>query len=584
MTYVEKIDSPKDIKELSISELHTLKKELRDGILNRNSLIGGHVGPNLCIVETAIALHRVFNSPTDKIVWDVSHQSYAHKMLTGRHHGFLSEQGMKEISGYTDPDESPHDHFKIGHTSTSVSLATGLAKGRDLKGENYNVIAVLGDGSLSGGEALEGLSNAAVLGSNIIIILNDNEMSIAENHGGLYLNLRELRETNGKAQNNLFKALGFDYYYVEDGNNLEMMINILSKVKDTQKPTLLHIRTVKGKGYQLAETDKEKWHWSVPFNIKDGTSKFSFTGENYNDITYDFLYKKIQKDPTVVIVNAGTPGVFGLNAERRKILGKNYVDVGIAEEHGIAFTSALAKSGCKPVFMVMSSFIQRTYDQLSQDLALNKNPAVILVAWGGISGADATHLCTFDIPLVANIPNLVYLAPQTAEEYLDMLNWALEQQEYPVVIRMPKEVIHTTREFTPQNYGLINTFDVQQKGEKVALIVAGSFYTLGQKVYEQLLKKGITPTLINPRYLTGLDKEVLDKLKKNHKLVVTLEDGELDGGFGQKIASYYGPTSMKVLNFGAKKEFTDRVPLDELYQRYHLTPDQIVEDILKIVK
>lgn len=579
MTYIEKISSPNDIKDLPFNELTTLAQEIRDAILNRDSLIGGHVGPNLGIVEVAIALHKVFNSPTDKIVWDVSHQCYPHKILTGRQAGFLTEQGMKDISGYTNQDESEHDHFKIGHTSTAVSLATGLAKARDLKGENHNVIAILGDGSLSGGEALEGLSNAAVLNSNIIIILNDNEMSIAENHGGLYTNLRALRNTNGNAPDNLFKALGFEYHYAPDGNNLEEMLHLFEKVKGTNRPTLLHIHTKKGKGYSFAEENKERWHWSVPFNIKDGESKFNFEGENYNDITYNFLSKKIKEDNSVVIVNAGTPGVFGLTPDRRQELGKNYVDVGIAEEHAVAFSSALAKGGCKPVFMVMSSFIQRTYDQLSQDLALNQNPAVILVAWGGISGADMTHLCTFDIPLISNIPNIVYLAPQTKEEYLSMLDWALEQKEHPVVIRMPKEVISTPYE--PFNYARLNTYQVQEMGDTVAIIAAGSFYQLGKEVSSLLKEKGITPTLINPRYLTGVDEALLTQLKEKHQLVITLEDGELDGGFGEKIARFYGSSNIKTLCFGAQKEFTDRVPLDELYKRYHLTPTQIVDDILK---
>ena len=580
MTYIEKLSSPTDIKHLSTKELETLAQEIREAILNRNSQLGGHVGPNLGIVEVSLALHKTFNSPVDKIVWDVSHQCYAHKILTGRKEGFLSPEGMKKISGYTNPDESDHDHFKIGHTSTAVSLATGLAKARDLKGEKHNIIAVLGDGSLSGGEALEGLSNASVLNSNIIIILNDNEMSIAENHGGLYTNLRALRESHGLAKDNIFKALGFEYHYVGNGNTLSDLIAIFQQVKDTTKPTLLHIRTTKGKGYSFAENNKERWHWHVPFNVDDGSAKFAFEGENYNDITYHFLHQKIKEDPSIVIINAGTPGVFGLTQERRTELGKNYVDVGIAEEHGVAFTSGLAKGGCKPVFMVMSSFVQRTYDQLSQDLALNNNPAVILVAWGGISGADMTHLCTFDIPLISNIPNLVYLAPQTKEEYLDMLNWGLEQQNHPVVIRMPKDVLSTKESFTPFDYNQLNTYQVQEKGSKVALILAGSFYSLGKEVSRLLKEKNINPTLINPRYLTGIDKTLLEELKQDHTLVVTLEDGELDGGFGEKIARFYGPSTIKTLCFGAKKEFSDRIPLETLFERYHLKPEQIVQDIL----
>lgn len=582
MTYIEKLNNPTDLKKLSVDEMEILATEIRDAILNRNSIMGGHVGPNLGIVETAIALHYVFESPKDKIVWDVSHQCYPHKILTGRKDGFLTKEGMSQISGYTNQDESEHDLFKIGHTSTSVSLACGLAKARDLKNEKHNVIAILGDGALSGGEALEGLSNAAVLNSNIIVILNDNEMSIAENHGGLYTNLRLLRETNGQADCNLFKALGFEYYYISDGNSLKDMIDILNQVKNTNKPTLIHIHTLKGKGYKIAEENKETWHWSMPFNLTDGTSKFSFEGENYNDITYNYLQQQIEKDKSVVIVNAGTPGVFGLNETRRKELGDNYVDVGIAEEHAVAFSSALAKGGCKPVFMVMSSFVQRTYDQLSQDLALNNNPAVILVAWGGISGADMTHLCTFDIPLISNIPNIVYLAPTSVEEYLSMLDWGLKQNKHPVVIRIPRIIIHST-ETIDTDYSILNVYKTVLSGEKVAIIGAGNFLELGKQVVENLKEKNITPTLINPRYLTGIDEKCLNALKEKHQLVITLEDGELDGGFGEKISRFYGNDNMKVLNYGSLKEFTDRTDVQILYQKYRLTPAQITEDILTVL-
>ena len=580
---LQNINKPADVKELSTEQLNILASEIREAILNRDSIIGGHVGPNLGIVETAIALHHVFNSPTDKIVWDVSHQCYPHKLLTGRKEGFITDEGMKKISGYTNQDESEHDFFKVGHTSTSVSLACGLAKARDLKGEKHNVIAVIGDGSLSGGEALEGFNNAAVLDSNIIIIVNDNEMSIAENQGGLYTNLRLLRETNGSAELNMFKALGFEYHYVADGNSIEDMIQVLSSVKDTNKPTVLHIHTLKGKGYKLAEDDKETWHWNVPFNIEDGSPKWNMSGENINDLTYNYILEKIKTDDTIVAVNAGTPGVFGLNAQRRKTLGKHFVDVGIAEEHAVAFASGLAKGGAKPIYLVMSSFIQRTYDQLSQDLALNNNPAVILVAWGGISGADMTHLCTFDISMTNNIPNLVYLAPTTVEEYMAMLDWAVEQNKYPVIIRQPKEVMHTSLP-VDTDYSKLNTYKIEEQGSNVAIIAEGSFFKLGKNVAEELSKHNIKPTLINPRYLTGIDKECLETLKANHQLVITLEDGELDGGFGEKVTRFYGSSEMKVLNYGSFKEFTDRVNLDELYTRYRLKPELITKDIISILK
>lgn len=580
MSYLDNINSPADVKKLSLKELEALAEEIRSAVLNRDSKIGGYVGPNLGIVETTIALHYVFNSPEDKIVYDVSHQSYPHKILTGRKNGFLTDEGMREISGYTNPAESEHDHFIVGHTSTSVSLACGLAKARDLKGEKHNVIAVIGDGSLSGGEALEGFDNAAILNSNIIIIVNDNEMSIAENHGGLYGNLRLLRQTGGKAECNMFKALGFDYRYLEEGNDIAKLTSLMKEVKDTDKPTVLHIHTEKGKGYKPAEEHKETWHWSVPFDIASGNPTVDLSGENYNSITVNYLQEKIAKDKKVVLINAGTPGAIGMTPDMRQKFGRNFVDVGIAEEHGVAMASALAKGGCKPVFWVLSSFVQRTYDQLSQDLALNKNPAVILIGWNGISGGDATHLGTFDIPLISNIPNLVYLAPTTKEEYLSMLDWGIEQTSHPVVIRIPSTVVHAEKE-TEKTFERLNTYKVEQQGSNVALIAAGSFFELGRRAAAKLAEQGITATLVNPRYLTGLDENLLNSLKADHKIVATLEDGELDGGFGEKIARFYGDSNMKVLNFGAKKEFTDRVPVEELYKRYHLTPELIAADILK---
>lgn len=582
MSYLDNINSPADLKKLDINGLKNVAEEIRQAILNRDSKVGGHVGPNLGIVETTIAMHYVFNSPADKFVFDVSHQCYPHKILTGRKDGFLTDEGMQKISGYTNPAESEHDNFVVGHTSTSVSLASGLAKARDLKGEKYNVVAVIGDGSLSGGEALEGLDNAAVLNSNIIVVVNDNEMSIAENHGGLYDNLRLLRKTNGEAQCNLFKALGFDYHYLENGNDIEELLSLFRQVKDTNRPTLLHIHTEKGKGYAPAEQNKEAWHWSVPFDIKTGKPTLDFGGENYNSLTVNYLQDKIANDKKVVLVNAGTPGAIGMSPEMRAKFGANFVDVGIAEEHAVAMSSGLAKGGCKPIFWVLSSFVQRTYDQLSQDLALNNNPAVILVGWNGINSADATHLGCFDIPLISNIPNIVYLAPTTKEEYFSMLDWGIEQNKHPVVIRIPAVLI--SREDTITNdYSDLNKFVMLQQGSKVAIIAAGSMRELGEKTIALLAQKGINATLINPRYLSGLDAQMLNRLKDNHDVVVTLEDGELDGGFGEKIASFYGDSNMKVISYGAKKEFNDREPMDKLIKRYRLREDLIVEDTLKLL-
>ena len=582
MQILDRINSPSDVKNLSEQEMNALAQDIRDGIVKRVNTIGGHLGPDLGIAEATIALHYVFDSPKDKIVFDVSHQVYPHKMLTGRKHGFLNPESYSQISGYSNPAESEHDHFVIGHTSTSVSLATGMAKARDVKGENYNVIALIGDGSLSGGEAYEGFNNAAELGTNIIIIVNDNEMSIAPNHGGLYKNLEELRRTNGTAQNNVFKAIGFEYFYVEEGNNIKSLIETFEKVKNTNHPVVVHIHTLKGKGYKPAEDDKESYHWQLPgfLEQKDGCAE----GESYNSITKDFLLnKKEQKEP-VVAITAATPGVFGFTPDFRDKMGANYTDVGIAEEHAIAYASGLAKNGAKPVLALMSSFVQRTYDQMSQDLALNNSPATVLIYWGGISGADMTHLCTFDIPLISNIPNIVYLAPTNKEEYLAMLEWAYNQTEHPVFIRVPATPLVSTGIKDTTDYSILNKFKVINKGEKVAIIAAGNFFTLGQQVKEEIKNKfNINATLINPCYLTGVDEELLEGLKKSHNLVITLEDGEIDGGFGEKITRFYGDSDMKVLNYGARKEFTDRVSLDELYNRYHLKKELIAEDIQKIL-
>ena len=584
MTVLEKINSPQDVKKLSIEEMNTLADDIRSAIINRVNTIGGHLGPDLGIAEAAIAMHYVFNSPEDKFVFDVSHQVYPHKMLTGRKHGFVDPSRFLEISGYSNPQESEHDHFVIGHTSTSVSLATGLAKARDLKNEKYNVIALIGDGSLSGGEAYEGFNNAAELDSNMIIIINDNEMSIAPNEGGLYKNLAELRNTNGQAVNNVFKAIGFDYYYVEEGNNVEALISAFEKVKDTNRPTVVHIHTLKGKGYEPAVLDKETYHWHIPGFLDKKAGDIAFETESYNSITKDFLLKKKQSGEPVVAITAATPGVFEFNPDFREKMGKNYTDVGIAEEHAIAYASGLAKNGAKPVLCLMSSFVQRTYDQMSQDLALNNSPATVLIYWGGISGADMTHLCTFDIPLISNIPNIVYLAPTSKEEYLAMLEWSYNQNEHPVFIRVPATELVSTGIEDNTDYSKLNKYKLVEKGEKAAIIAAGTFFALGAQVKQELkTQTGIDATLINPCYLTGVDEELLNELKKDHSLVITLEDGELDGGFGEKVTRFYGNSCMKVLNFGAKKEFTDRVPVEELYNRYHLTKELIVNDMKEVL-
>lgn len=578
---LDKIESPKDLKPLSISEMKELAEEIRSALLKKISIHGGHFGPNFGMVEAIIAMHYVFESPKDKLVFDVSHQSYPHKILTGRKDAFLYEDHYDDVTGYTNPEESEHDWFNVGHTSTSISLASGLAKARDLKGENYNVIAIIGDGSLSGGEALEGLDFAGEQKSNFIIVVNDNDMSIAENHGGLYKNLKELRASNGTCECNLFKAMGLDYVYVNDGNNLESLIDTFKKVKDIDHPIVVHINTEKGKGYKFAEDNKENWHWTMPFDIETGKPTVSFDDEDYGDLTAKFLLNKMKKDEKVVAIVAAVPTNIGFTKERRLEAGKQFVDVGIAEEHGIAMASGIAKNGGKPVFATHSSFMQRTYDQLSQDLCINNSPATILVNIASVYGMnDVTHLGLYDIPMISNIPNMVYLAPTSKEEYFAMLDWSIEQTEHPVAIRIPCNGVISDGRAPDTDYSDINKFKVEQKGEKIAILALGDFYQLGEELAKEIKEKlNITPTLINPRYITGLDEELLNELKQNHNQVITLEDGILEGGFGEKIASFYGNTDMKVKNYGIKKAFYDKYNVKELLKANKLTPQQILAEI-----
>ena len=584
MKYVSNIKSPADLKRLTIEDMEALASEIRTLLIKKLSVHGGHCGPNLGMVEATIAMHYVFNSPEDKIVFDVSHQSYTHKILTGRADAFIYPEHYDDVSGYTEPSESEHDHFIIGHTSTAVSLASGLAKGRDLCGDRGNVIAVVGDGSLSGGEALEGIDWAAELNSNFIIVVNDNQMSIAENHGGLYQGLEQLRQSNGMCENNMFKAMGLDYIYVDKGNDIDALIKAFKQVKDIDHPIVVHINTLKGKGYALAEEDKETWHWSAPFDIETGNLTYNSDAEDYDDLTALHLLEKIKQDKKVCAITAGTPGVWGWTPERRQMAGAGFIDVGIAEEHAVALASGIAKAGGKPVLGLCSSFLQRTYDQISQDLCINDNPATILVLWGSLSSmTDVTHLCHFDIPLLSGIPNLVYLAPTNREEYLAMLDWSIEYREHPVAIKVPMGATNHATRPVPADFSDINKYEKVESGSDVAIVALGAFFALGENVVRLLKEQGINPTLINPRFITGIDTEMLDDLKRSHRIVVTLEDGALEGGFGEKIARYYGPSDMKVLCYGAKKQFVDRYNIAEFLADNRLVDTMIVEDIIKLL-
>ena len=590
--YIEKIKSPAFLKGLNLEELNIVADETRQAVLNRVSKHGGHVGPNLGFVEATVALHYVFDAPKDKFVFDVSHQCYPHKVLTGRASGFLGNvDDMNAISGYSSPAECPeYDNFEVGHTSTSISLATGLQKARDIKGTDENIIAIIGDGSLSGGEAFEGLDEASELGTGIIVIVNDNEMSIAEDHGGIYKNLRALRESRGTCEHNWFKAWGFEYKYVEEGNNIEKLIEVFKSVKGTDKPTVVHIHTEKGHGYAPAVANKEAWHWGMPFNLEDGsrprknddgTIPQTAPQEDYGTLFSDWMLREMKQDKALIAVTAGTPAAAGFTADKRKEAGKQHIDMGIAEEQAAAMISGMAKGGLHPVWTVYSTFIQRTYDQIAQDLCINSNPAVINVVGGGVNSMnDITHICLFDIPMLCSIPDLIYLAPTTCEEYFAMLRWAIQQDQKPVAIRVPSNGVVHTSEPVDIEYGYEPKYKVIHKGKNVAIIAAGSFFQKGENVARLLTGKGINATLVNPRYLNDVDTETLEGLKTDHQLVVTLEDGCKDGGFGERIASFYGLSDMKVLVGGIRKGLYDRFDVEKLLSDNNLLDEQIVDEIL----
>lgn len=585
--YLSQIMSPRDLKRIPQEKLGDLAAEVRGAIIKSVLVTGGHMGPNLGLVEATIALHYVFDAPHDKIVFDVSHQCYTHKMLTGRARAFVDPAHYGEVSGFTNPNESEYDLFRCGHTSQAVSLACGLAKARDLRGEHHNVVAVLGDGSLSGGEAFEGLDNAATLNSNLIVLFNDNEMSIAPNAGGLYAGLAELRRTKGVSPHNLFRDLGLDYRYVEGGNDLDQLIAALREVKNIDHPIVVHIHTVKGKGYAWAEQHKEAAHSIKP----EGERKARESKDNYQQITRDFMTIKMAADPTVVAINAGAPGGVGLTPEFRKLCGPQFVDTGITEPHAVAFAAGIARGGGKPVFYVMASFLQRAYDQLMEELALNRCPATVLVFGAGFYDIDATHAGTTDLITTGNIPGLTCLAPATREEYLAMLDWSIDQTSRPVVIRVPEEVVTNEqvaqaahcnaktleprfdREY-PSRWGVV------RPGSRICFLTIGTTVELACQAADLLGQRdGIEPTIVEALNYSSFDEALLDDLRRSHDIVVTLEPGILCGGFGEKVARYFGKTHLRVLCYGGKKELLDRVPTQEFFKIYHFTPEGIVSDI-----
>lgn len=584
--------TPEDVKALNRAELPQLCGEIRQAILESSAAVGGHVAPNLGVVELTVALHRVFNSPIDKIVFDVSHQTYAHKALTGRAYTYIDPERYGEASGFANPDESEHDLFAMGHTSTSVSLGCGLAHARDLAGDAYNVITVIGDGSLSGGLAFEGFNNAAELDSNLIIIVNDNDQSIAENHGGLYRNLAELRASNGTCERNVFRAMGLDYRYLDAGNDVLALVDALQELRDIDHPIVLHVSTAKGKGFEPAQSDPEHWHHVGPFDMATGRKlcpghPSEPAPRTYADITGEALSAAIKRDPQVVGITAATPYIMGFTPELRAAAGKQFVDVGIAEEHAVTFATALARSGAKPVFGVYGTFLQRAYDELWHDLCLNDAPATILVFGASIFGTTSeTHLSFFDISMLGGLPNMHYLAPASMEEYLSMLSWSLDHREHPVAIRVPGIGLVSRPDLAPAegtDYGVAR-YNVVRQGRDVAVLAFGDFFELGERVTNRLAAEyGIEATLVNPRFATELDREFLDSLAAEHRVVVTLEDGILDGGWGERVACYLACTPVRTRTFGIAKGFPDRYDPNELLAQNGMTVENMAAEAARLL-
>ena len=577
------IQIPSDLRDCSIAELEVIAQHIRNLIIHRTSHIGGHIGSSLGATDIIVALHHVFGTDNAQFVFDISHQSYAHKILTGRHQGFIDENQFHTVSGYSNPDESTHDPFHLGHASTSLSLTAGLMIGRDLQHKTQPIVTMIGDGALSGGEAYEALNHLATMSSQCLIIINDNEQSIAENHGGLYSHLQQLRDTHGESPNNLFKALGFSYRYVDDGNSLESLIHALKNCKDETTPTVLHIHTTKGHGYDKAIANPEGFHNPSGFDIDTGETKKRYTN-SYESIVAKQLIETLDQNKAACIVTAATPGGFCLTKDIREKLGAQYIDVGIAEEHATTLLAGIAHNGGTPILPIYSTFLQRAYDQIINDLCINNSNALILVYRASIYGnKDMTHLGFNDITMLGNMPNLMYLAPTTVEELESSIRYGLEHHNHPIAIRIPVGVpINDTAQSDTIDKP-VTSYAVTQSGNTIAIIGIGNFYHKAVELSHAIRETThISPTIIKPLCISSLDTDTLNELTKDHHIVITLEDGELEGGYGQKIASYYGKTSMKVLNYGISKQFYDRYKPEDVLQQNHLDFEHILDDIRNV--
>ena len=582
--YLENINGPADIKNLEVSQLRTLADETRAALINKISKAGGHQGPNLGVVELTVAFHYVFDSPKDKIVFDVSHQCYPHKILTGRKEAFLDEAHFHDVTGYTNPNESEHDMFIVGHTSTSVSLALGLAKGRDLNKRSENIIALIGDGSLSCGEALEALDYAGEYDKNLIIIVNDNDQSIAENHGGLYKTLKKLRESNGTAEDNIFRAMGLDYRYLDDGHDTAKLVELFESVKDIGHPVVLHIHTIKGKGLPYAEKDRESWHAGGPFHVEDGSPLYP--DEGGESVVFNCLKELLDTNENAIVLNAATPmGLGFVQGVREEYVDRGqFIDVGIAEENAVAMAGGIARNGGTAVFGTFAPFFQRTYDQMSHDVCLNDSPATFLILSPGAYGMNSnTHIALCDIQMFAHIPNLIYLAPASNEEFVQMFRYATTQKQHPVAIRKVDN-LRSTGIADDTDYSVLKN-KIERKGSKAAIFAVGGLVPMALEVADKIkAQTGTEITVINPRFVSGVDEELLNTLKADHSLVITIEDGEVMGGYGQNIAAFYGDSDMRVHCHGISKAFHTEFKADELLDAHGISVDKLTAEIISALK
>ncbi len=615
--YLDKVNSPKDIKDMNVEEMDLLAKDIRKFLVRSISKTGGHLASNLGVVELTLSLHKVFDSPKDKIVWDVGHQSYVHKILTGRKDEFTTLRQFNGLSGFPKENESPHDIFDTGHSSTSISVAEGLACARDIKKEKSNIIAVIGDGSITGGMALEALNHVGYTNTDMTIILNDNEMSIDKNVGGMAKHLSSIisnsmthkvknevekilsvapggnliSKTANKVKDNIiskfipqecafFDSIGIKYYGPIDGHNIKELIDILNKVKKKKGPTLVHVITKKGKGYRYAEEAPDKYHGVSKFDIKEGIKPS--TSQSISAQVGKKLVKMADKDNRVTAVTAAMPSGTGLNLFEKEYPNR-YYDVGIAEQHATTFCAGLAKAGMKPYFAVYSSFLQRAYDQVIHDVCITNKNVTFLIDRAGIVGNDGeTHHGMFDLSYLNVIPNIIVMAPKDSKELDLMMDLSLDVN-LPMAIRYPRGNSYELNigEYLPIKMG---TYEVISQGKDIAILAIGTMVKHSIEAKNILINDNINPTIVNARFLKPIDEKLLHEIFKEYKTIITIEDNVINGGFGSRINKFMVDNNYKsdIINMGLPDEFIQHGNSEDIYEYVGLSPKGIADKIKRL--